>query len=55
MNIGRVLRLRRNTHASFDSLLSRALLGHLGKGWIVRDATTTSYFSFVSKISAVIG
>ncbi len=39
--VGRVLRLRRNTHchkdASFDSLLSRAGLGHLGKGWIVRS------------------
>ncbi len=43
--IGRVLRLRRSTHwhvyvSSFDSLLSRAGLGHLGKGWIVRDTTT---------------
>ena len=35
----RALRLRRNTHwqdyASFDSLLARAGLGHLVKGWIV--------------------
>ena len=42
--VGRVLRLRRNTHwqqyASFDSLLSRAGLGHLGKVWIVRGTTT---------------
>ena len=42
--VGRVLRLWRNPHwqqnASFDSLLSRAGLGHLGKGWIVRDTTT---------------
>ena len=34
-NVGRVLRLRRNTHwqdhTSFDSPLSRAGLGHLGK------------------------
>ncbi len=34
--VGRVLRLRRNTHfqdiVSFDSLFSRAGLGHLGKG-----------------------
>ncbi len=40
----RVLRLRRNTHrhnyASFDSLLSGAGLGHLGKAWIVRGTTT---------------
>ena len=40
--IGRVLRLRRITHrqnySSFDSLLSG--LEHLGKGWIVRVATT---------------
>ncbi len=40
----RILRLRRNTHwhkdASFDSLLSRAGLWHLGKGWIVRGTTT---------------
>ena len=38
------LRLRRNTHwheyASYDSLLSRAGLGQLGKGWIVRGPTT---------------
>ena len=37
--VDRVLRLRRNTHwhfhASLDSLLSRAGLWHLGKGWIV--------------------
>ncbi len=32
--------LRTGTSASFDSLLSRAGLGHLGKGWIVRDTTT---------------
>ncbi len=36
----RVLRLRRIAHcheyASFDSLLSRADLGNLGKGWIVQ-------------------
>ncbi len=42
--VGRVLRLRRNTHwqqnASFDSLLSHAGLGHLKEGWIVRDITT---------------
>ncbi len=42
--IGRVPRLRWNTHwqdfATFDSLLSRVGLGHLGKGWIVRDTTT---------------
>ena len=42
--IGRFLRLRRNTHwhnhASFDSLLSSADLGNLGKGWIVRGTTT---------------
>ncbi len=42
--IGRVLRLRRNTHwqqnASFDSLFSRAGLGHVGKGCIVRGTTT---------------
>ena len=40
----RVLRLRRIPHwhqnASFDSLLSHAVLGHLGKGWIVRGTTT---------------
>ena len=34
--VGRVLRMRRNTHwqqnASFDRLLSRAGLRHLGKG-----------------------
>ena len=40
-----VLRLRRNTHwqqnDSFDSLLSRAGLGHLGKGWLVRGTPTT--------------
>ena len=40
----RVLRLRRNTHGllitSFDSLLSRAGLEHLGKGWTVRGTTT---------------
>ena len=39
----RILRLRRNTHwhkdASFDSLLFRAGLGHLGKGWIVRGTS----------------
>ena len=39
-----VLRLRRNVHwqedASLDSLLSRAGLWQLGKGWIVRDTTT---------------
>ena len=29
--VGRVLRLRRNNYASFDSLLSHAILG---KGWI---------------------
>ena len=34
----RVLRLRRNTH-SFNSLLFRAGLGHLGKEWIVRGTT----------------
>ncbi len=43
--VGRLLRLRRNTHwpeyASFDSLISRAGLGNFGKGWIVRDTTTT--------------
>ncbi len=42
--VDRVLRLRRNTQwqksARFDSLLSRAGLGHLGKGWIVRETTT---------------
>ena len=42
--VGRVLRLRRNTHwqtyASFDSLLSRADLGHFGKWWIFHGATT---------------
>ena len=42
--VGRVVRLRRNTHlhqnASFDSLLSRAGLGHLGNGWIVRGTIT---------------
>ncbi len=42
--VNRVLRLWRNTHwhyyASFDSLLSRAGVGHLGKGWIVRDTST---------------
>ena len=42
--IGRFLRLRWNTHccnnASFDSLLYRAGLGQLGKGWIVRGTTT---------------
>ena len=44
--VGRVLRLRRNTHwqehVSFDSLLSRDGLGHLvlGKGWVVRGTTT---------------
>ncbi len=27
-------------NASFDSLLSRAGLWHLGKGWIARGATT---------------
>ena len=33
-----VLRLRRIAHyAGFVSLLSRVGLGHLGKGWIVRD------------------
>ena len=32
--------LRTGTSASFDSLLSHAGLGHLGKGWIVRDTTT---------------
>ncbi len=46
MYIGRVLRLRGITHwhdenATFDSLLSRAGLGHLGEGWIVRDTPTT--------------
>ncbi len=38
-----VLCLRRNTHwhqnANFDGLLSRADLGHLGKGCIVRGTT----------------
>ena len=42
--VGRVLRLRQNTYwqyyASFDSLLSRAGLGYLGKGCIVRDTTS---------------
>ncbi len=42
--VGRFLRLWRNTHwhecANFNSLLSRAGLGHLGKGWIIRDTTT---------------
>ncbi len=45
--IGLVLRLRRNAHwqkcASFDSLRFRAGLGHLGKGWIVRDITTRKF------------
>ncbi len=37
----RILRLRRNKMltTSFDSLLSRAGLGHLGKGWIVCGTT----------------
>ena len=43
--VGRVLRLRRNTYlqdnVSFDSLLSRAGLEHLEKGWIVCRTTTT--------------
>ena len=38
--ISRVLRLRRIINSGFDSLLQRAVLGHLGKGWIVRDPTT---------------
>ena len=42
--VGRVLRLRRNTrwqqYASFYSILSRAGLRHIGKGWIVRRTTT---------------
>ncbi len=42
--VDRVLRLQRNKHwqyfASFDSLLSRAGLGHLGKKWIVCGTTT---------------
>ncbi len=39
-----ILRLRRNTHwqkyASFNNLLSRAGLWHLGKRWIVLVTTT---------------
>ena len=42
--MGHVLRLRRSPHwqedSSFDSLLSRAGLGCLGKGCIVRGITT---------------
>ena len=37
--VGRVLRLQ--NVPVFDSLLSHAGLGHLGKGWIVCDTTTT--------------
>ncbi len=51
--VGRVLRLRRNTdwqdYVRFDSLLSRAALGHLGKGWIVRGTTTTRLPFWVQK------
>ena len=32
--------LRTGTSDSFDTLLSHAGLGHLGKGWIVCDITT---------------
>ncbi len=42
--VGGILRLWRNSHwhqnASFDSLLYRAGLGYLGKGWIDHGTTT---------------
>ncbi len=47
--IGRVLRLRRNTHwheySSFDSLLSRAGFGNVGKGCILCGTTTIPFLT----------
>ena len=44
--VNRVLRLWRNMHweqyASFDSLISRAGLRHLGKRWVVRLRDTAT-------------
>ena len=59
--VSRVLRLWRNVqgqeHAGFDSLLSRAGLEHLGKGWIVRVTTTRKlpYWSTSSSTRAGTG
>ncbi len=55
VNVGRVLRLRRNTHwhnhFNFDSLLSRVGLGILGKGglfvaleeWLTAELTIVHF------------
>ena len=58
-NVGRVLRLRRNTHcqehASVNSLLSRPGLTHLGKGWIVRGTTTKKCLTGLTSSSTQAG